>query len=179
MGAHAADAVVLDAAFEPSQPGVPLTYLSRYVQVRNAVRVEVEDSGVGISKEDQARLFAEFVRVKNEGPGLWEHADPPPIRFEPDGVFGGAESHVTSVAGAVVDGDANVYIYDGQLAELSAFSEEGAILWRAGSPGTAPDQFQGVRGIAYDGNQTMWVVNQDGVRVGSELYTGFGYRRDQ
>jgi len=31
------------------------------------VRVEVEDSGVGIVDSDRERLFAEFVRVKNEG----------------------------------------------------------------------------------------------------------------
>jgi len=31
-----------------------------------AVRVEVEDDGIGISSEDQARLFGEFVRLKSK-----------------------------------------------------------------------------------------------------------------
>ena len=33
----------------------------------DAVRVEVADNGVGISDEDQARLFGEFVRIRREG----------------------------------------------------------------------------------------------------------------
>ncbi len=112
------------------------------------------------------------VRVQNPAEGLWEHADRPPIRFEPDGVFGGTGSHITSIAGAVVDKNDSVYIYDAQLSELSAFSGEGGLLWRAGSPGAEADQFHGVRGITYDGNETIWVVNQDGARLDAWDLTG-------
>ncbi len=38
IGEHPADAVVLDPSFDPGTPGIPLTHLSRFVQVRNAVR---------------------------------------------------------------------------------------------------------------------------------------------
>jgi len=34
------------------------------------VRIEVEDNGIGITKEDQARLFQEFVRIKRDEPSL-------------------------------------------------------------------------------------------------------------
>ena len=31
------------------------------------VRIEVTDDGIGISPEDQERLFSEFVRIRREG----------------------------------------------------------------------------------------------------------------
>ncbi len=110
--------------------------------------------------------------IRNPGPGLWQEATSPPVRFEQDGTFGGEASHVESIAGAVVDRDANVYIYDAQRAELSGFSEDGDVLWRAGSAGSGPDQFEGVRGVAYDGVEAIWVVNQNGLRLDAWSTTG-------
>ncbi len=105
------------------------------------------------------------VQVDNPGAGLWEDAESPPVRFEADGMFGGPSSHVVNIAGAVVDNQANVYVYDAELFEISAFASDGTLMWRAGSSGTSADQFAGVRGITYDGDRTIWVVNQNGMRL--------------
>jgi len=38
----------------------------RLIPAQDGVRVEVEDTGIGLAQEELARLFGEFVRIKNE-----------------------------------------------------------------------------------------------------------------
>ena len=46
----------------------------RVVDNAKSVRVEVEDNGIGIAREDQKRLFREFVRIQRAGTPLGEVA---------------------------------------------------------------------------------------------------------
>jgi hypothetical protein len=108
---------------------------------------------------------AGVVHVRNPNAALWGDAASSPIRFEPDGVFGGPGAQISSIAGAVVDRDGNLHVYDALQSELVALSEDGAVLWRRGERGDGVDQFDGVRGIAYDGAELVYVVNQNGTRL--------------
>ena len=105
------------------------------------------------------------VHVRNPDAALWGDAATSPLRFEPDGVFGGPAAQISSIAGAIVDGDGNLHIYDAQQSELIALSDDGAVLWRRGERGDGVEQFDGVRGIAYDGADLIYVVNQNGRRL--------------
>jgi len=105
------------------------------------------------------------VQVRNPAAGLWEQAAEPPIRFEPDGVFGGPEAQISSIAGAVVDRNANLHIYDALQSELVTLAPDGAVLHRSGARGAGDEEFEGVRGITYDGADTIWLMNQDGARL--------------
>ena len=105
------------------------------------------------------------VHVRNPAGALWGDAPTPPIRFEPDGVFGGPQARISSIAGAVVDRDGNLLVFDGVRSELVALSGDGVVLWRRGEPGADAEQFSGVRGISYDGAELVYVVNQNGTRL--------------
>ena len=105
------------------------------------------------------------VQVRNPDAALWGNATTPPLRFEPDGVFGGPGTQISSIAGAIVDRDGNLHIYDALQSRLVALSVDGAVLWRRGGYGDGVEQFDGVRGIAYDGSELIYVVNQNGTRL--------------
>ncbi|MGD8329101.1 MAG: hypothetical protein PVJ49_06660, partial [Acidobacteriota bacterium] len=95
------------------------------------------------------------VRVSNPEAGLWDGAATPPLRFEPVATYGGRGTQITGIGGLVVDREGNVHIYDpigGALIELSA---DGEVLQRAGSSGPGPEGLAAVRGIAYDGADTI------------------------
>lgn len=106
-----------------------------------------------------------MVHVRNPDTALWGDAAASPLRFEPDGVFGGPEAQISSIDGAIVDHDGNLHIYDALQSELVALSGDGTVLWRRGQRGDGVEQFDGVRGIAYDGGELVYVVNQNGTRL--------------
>ncbi len=105
------------------------------------------------------------ITVRNPASGLWDDAPVPPLRFEPDGMFGGPATQIEAIAAAIVDVDSNVYIYDNHRHELVGMDPEGKVLWRTGGEGKGPDEFTGVRGATYDGDKTIYLVNQDGTRL--------------
>lgn len=105
------------------------------------------------------------VHVRNPDTALWGDATTSPLRFEPDGVFGGPGAQISSIDGAIVDRDGNLHIYDALQSELIALSGDGTVLWRRGERGHGVEQFDGVRGIAYDGGELVYVVNQNGTRL--------------
>jgi hypothetical protein len=105
------------------------------------------------------------VHVRNPTAGLWDDAATPPIRFEPDGVYGGPDSRLSSIAGAVVDRDGNLHVFDAIDAELVKLARDGSVMHRVGSAGSGATEFNGVRGIAYDGEASIYVVNQEGTRL--------------
>ncbi|MEE3152167.1 MAG: hypothetical protein VX300_07820 [Acidobacteriota bacterium] len=105
------------------------------------------------------------ITVLNPNSGIWDDAPVPPLRFEPDGLFGGPETQIEGIAAAIVDANSNVYIYDNHRHELVSMDPEGTILWRAGREGKGPGEFSAVRGAAYDGDKTIYLVNQEGTRL--------------
>ena len=109
------------------------------------------------------------VEVSNPADGLWADATGTPLRFDLERVFGvetePAAAVLQGIAGAVVADDGSVYVYDNQAAELVAFAPDGTVLWRAGGSGEDPGQFSEVRGIAFDGEATIYVVNQGGRQI--------------
>jgi hypothetical protein len=103
--------------------------------------------------------------VRNPDTALWEDAAQPPLRFEPDGAFGGAASALSSIAGAVIDGAGNLHVYDAAAGQLVAFAPDGTVRHRAGAAGRGPGELQDVRGISTDGDATIWLANQGGRRL--------------
>jgi hypothetical protein len=106
------------------------------------------------------------VVIDNPADGRWSAAEPAPLRFELEQVFGAATEPAPAVlrniAGAAVGADGNLYVYDGDAEQLIGFSADGTVLWRAGRGGDAPGEFADVRGIAFDGTETIYVVNHEG-----------------
>jgi len=116
------------------------------------------------------------VSVTNPTAGLWDHAATPPLVFEPDGVFGGPAAQISSIAGAIVDNDGNVHIFDALDAQLVKLAGDGSVLHRSGSAGEGAQQFHSVRGMAYDGVDTIYFANQAGERLDAWGTDG-AYRR--
>ena len=54
--------------------------------------------------------FGSVITVRNPNSGIWDDAPVPPLRFEPDGLFGGPETQIEGIAAAIVDTNSNVYI---------------------------------------------------------------------
>lgn len=102
----------------------------------------------------------------NRGPGTWGDGGEPPVTFVLEQIFGVDLTPVQAVLGSIdgidVDHDGNVYILDGQSNELVAFSTAGIVLWRVGSRGQGPGEFQRPLGIALDDNGSIVVSNQSG-----------------
>ena len=115
--------------------------------------------------EGTIEKFGSVITVRNPNSGIWDDAPVPPLRFEPDGLFGGPETQIEGIAAAIVDANSNVYIYDNHRHELVGMDPEGTILWRAGQEGKGPGEFSAVRGAAYDGDKTIYLVNQEGTRL--------------
>jgi len=115
--------------------------------------------------EGTIEKFGSVITVRNPNSGIWDDAPGPPLRFEPDGLFGGPETQIEGIAAAIVDANSNVYIYDNHRHELVGMDPEGTILWRAGQEGKGPGEFSAVRGAAYDGDKTIYLVNQEGTRL--------------
>jgi hypothetical protein len=105
------------------------------------------------------------LRVDNPREGLWADASSVPLSFELEAVYGGDDAPFMSIAGAVVDRSGVVHVFDAAASELVALAPDGSLRHRVGSPGSGPQQFDGVRGIAYDGVDTIFVVNQQGTRL--------------
>jgi len=105
------------------------------------------------------------ITVRNPDSGLWDNALAPPLRFEPDGVFGGPAAQIEAIGAAVVDLEGDVYIYDSGRHELIGFDPAGTVRWRAGGEGNGPEEFSAVRGATYDGDETIYLVNQNGARL--------------
>ena len=106
--------------------------------------------------------------VENPESGLWDSVSEP-IRFELEQLFGAdsapAEAILGNIAGLVIDNDRNVHVYDGQAGQLVSFAPDGSLTRRSGSRGEGPQQFNDARGIAFDGNDTIYVLNQAGTRL--------------
>lgn len=115
--------------------------------------------------EGTIEKFGSVITVRNPNFGLWDDAPVPPLRFDPDGLFGGPETQIEGIAAAIVDANSNVYIYDNHRHELVGMDPEGTVLWRAGQEGNGPGEFSAVRGAAYDGDKTIYLVNQEGTRL--------------
>jgi len=109
------------------------------------------------------------IEVTNPADGLWAHATGTPLRFDLEQVFGAAAEPdaavLRDIAGAVVAGDGSVFVYDSQAAQLVGFAPDGTVLWRAGRSGDGPGEFADVRGIAFDGDATIYVVNREGSQI--------------
>jgi hypothetical protein len=105
------------------------------------------------------------ITVRNPDSGLWDNAAAPPLRFEPDGVFGGPAAQIEAIGAAVVDVEGNVYIYDSSRHELIGFDPAGTVRWRAGGEGNRLEEFSAVRGATYDGDEMIYLVNQNGARL--------------
>ena len=105
------------------------------------------------------------VFVRNPSAGLWDSATGVPLRFEPDGAFGGPGTQIESIGAAVVDDDANLYIVDRERGEIVSLAPDGSVRWRAGRVGSGVGELAGPRGAAYDGNASVWLVNQNGRRL--------------
>ena len=109
--------------------------------------------------------FGGVVTVRNPDYGLWDNAATAPLRFEPDAAFGGPQAQIEAIAAALVDKAGNVYVYDNRRHELVAMDPGGTVRWRVGEEGEGADQFREVRGAAYDGDETIYLVNQAGTRL--------------
>lgn len=105
------------------------------------------------------------VIVDNPAAPLWDDTAGPRLAFEPDGAFGGPASGITGIAGAVVDRDGNLHVYDPLAGSLITLDAGGDVVHRAGSSGTGAEQLADVRGMAYDGADAVWLVNQNGARL--------------
>ena len=106
--------------------------------------------------------------VENPGIGLWNGVSEP-IRFDLEQLFGAdsapEEAILGSIVGLVIDNDRNVHVYDSQASQLVSFAPDGSVTRRSGGPGEGPGQFNEVRGIALDGDDTIYVLNQAGTRL--------------
>ena len=105
------------------------------------------------------------VYVHNPSGGLWQDRDPAPVRFELEQVFGvdtePADEIIgdTDPHGVAVDGEGNVYVYDEGAGQLIAFAADGSVRWRTGRKGQGPGELDHPRGIAWDGDSSIWVAN--------------------
>lgn len=105
------------------------------------------------------------VHVRNPATGLWADAMTTPLRFELDTVFGGAAAHLSTIAGAAVDGDGNLHVLDAASNELVKLDADGAVIHRVDLGGDDASGNAATRGMAYDGEDGIWVVGRDGERL--------------
>lgn len=105
------------------------------------------------------------VNVDNPVAPLWEDTAGAPLVFEPDGVFGGPDSGITGIGGAVVDREGNLHVYDPLAGALIKLDDNGAVLHRTGDSASGDRELSDVRGMAYDGADAVWLVNQNGTRL--------------
>ncbi|HEX9701002.1 MAG TPA: 6-bladed beta-propeller [Acidobacteriota bacterium] len=107
--------------------------------------------------------------VENPATGLWDGRDPLPVSFELEQVFGVEEGPdemmLGSVRGVAVDDEQNVYVFDQQSNRLVSFAGDGSVRWTAGRQGQGPEEFQRARGIAWDGEGSLFIANQGGTRL--------------
>ena len=106
--------------------------------------------------------------VENPASGLWDGVSEP-LEFELEQLFGAdpapEEAVLGSIVGLVIDNDRNVHVYDGEASQFVSFAPDGSVTRRSGGPGDGPGQFNDVRGIAFDGADTIYVLNQAGVQL--------------
>lgn len=56
-------------------------------------------------------------------------------------------------------------VWDRDRSQIVALSPTGEVLWRYGRPGGGPDEFAGVTQIAADGQDRIWVLDADNLRI--------------
>ncbi|HCC49131.1 MAG TPA: hypothetical protein DEQ38_13600 [Elusimicrobia bacterium] len=66
---------------------------------------------------------------------------------------------------AVAVGGGKLYVADTGNSRVAVFDEEGKMLWAFSSPGDAPGQVKGPRGIAYGPDNRVYLANTGGSRV--------------
>jgi hypothetical protein len=107
--------------------------------------------------------------VENPAAGLWEGAGRPPLRFELEAVYGAEadpeDAVLAAIGGAEVDPEGNVYVYDAGASQLVSFAADGSVRWRTGGEGAGRGELGAVRGIAFDGAETLWVLSRSGSQL--------------
>jgi hypothetical protein len=91
------------------------------------------------------------------------------LRFELEQTFGVEEDPEEKILGFItgvaVDDRANAYVLDRDFDQIVAFDPEGSVMWKAGRPGQGPGEMQSANGMAWDGQQSLFVSNQNGARI--------------
>lgn len=72
------------------------------------------------------------------------------------------------IAGLALGPQGEVYVFDGQAAEVRVFASDGAFLRSFGREGAGPGELRNGAGLASDQRGTLWVMNW-----GNARYTGF------
>lgn len=72
------------------------------------------------------------------------------------------------IAGLALGEDGEVFVLDGQAAEVRVFSEDGTHLRSFGGEGEGPGELSNPSGLAVDSSGTVWVMNW-----GNARYSGF------
>jgi len=92
-----------------------------------------------------------------------------PLRFELEQVFGAEEEPrqalLFGIASVVTDDQGTVYVLDIGDNRLVAFNPDGSVRWQTGRQGQGPGEFQRPRGLAWDGDSTLYTANQGGSRI--------------
>lgn len=107
--------------------------------------------------------------VNNPHDGLWQNAENAPIRFVLEqtwGVEDGEPEEMLARIGRIeVDTDGNIYLLDGQAATLMSWDAEGNHRWTLSGKGEGPGEFRYAYSMVYDGNESLYVFNQSGMRI--------------
>lgn len=113
--------------------------------------------------------IAGVARVMNPPEPLWPPAEAPYIRLELERVFGvdeePAEAILANVWSLAVDGAGNVYALDRADNRIVAFASDGSVTWSAGRAGEGPGELDETLGIAWDGGERLYVLNQSGTQL--------------
>jgi len=107
--------------------------------------------------------------VHNPEQGLWQDDPKQPISFELEQTIGAEneppEELFSGISDVFSDKEGNIYIFDYQQERLTAFDSTGNVLWNREKQGQAPGEFNGVYGIVYDGDESIFVCNNSGFRI--------------
>lgn len=111
------------------------------------------------------------VYVANPAEPLWEGRETPRIRFELEQAYGSdgfpEEAMLGNPFGLGVAADeaSNIYVLDTQISRLVAFAADSSVRWTAGRAGEGPGEIDRARGLAYNGDATIAIMNQGNTRI--------------
>lgn len=113
-------------------------------------------------------LTAQDVRVvENPRYGPFQDSPGDILTFEEEATFGSEDGELEEILSWVqaiaVDDNGNVYLLE--PSRIVAFDPAGRLLWSSGTQGQGPGEFQGPRGLAFDGTDRLITINQSGTRI--------------